>query len=79
MLIVLDQLLESNKRVSSEKSQFFGEKVDYLGFMVSLGGCSTNASKVEAIKKFLQPTTLFHVRSFLGLAGYYKRFCLQNR
>jgi ribonuclease HI len=71
---VLDQLYEANMRVSWEKSQFFRVKVDYLGFMVSRGGISTNPSKVEAISKFLKPTTLFHVRSFLGLAGYYRCF-----
>lgn len=42
--------------------------------MVSRSGISTSPSKVETISKFLQPTTLFHVRSFLGLASYYRCF-----
>jgi len=71
---VLDKLYDANMRVSREKSQFFKEKVEYLGFVVSRGGISTSPSKIEAISKFLQPTTLFHIRSFLGLASYYRCF-----
>lgn len=71
---VLDRLYNANMRVSREKSIFFKEKVEYLGFVVSRGGITTNPSKVEAITKFEQPTTLFHLRSFLGLAGYYRCF-----
>jgi len=71
---VLDKLYDANMRVSREKSNFFKEKVEYLGFVVSRRGITTNPSKVEAIHKFEQPTTLFQVRSFLGLASYYRCF-----
>jgi len=56
------------------KVKFFKEKVEYRGFVVSRGFITTNPSKVEAIKKFEQPTTLFQIRSFLGLASYYRCF-----
>lgn len=59
---VLDRLYNANMRVSREKSNFFKEKVEYLGFVVSRGGITTNPSKIEAIGKFEQPTTLFHLR-----------------
>ncbi|KAH8318248.1 hypothetical protein KR059_000693, partial [Drosophila kikkawai] len=52
-------------RVSKEKSYFFKESVEYLGFMVSSGGITTSPSKVEAIQKYYQPTNLFSVRSTL--------------
>ena len=42
--------------------------------VVSRGGITSNPSKVEAIGKIEQPTTLFHLRSFLGLASYYRCF-----
>lgn len=71
---VLDRLSGANMRVSKEKSFFFKESVEYLGFMVSSGGITTSPSKVEAIQKYNQPTNLFSVRSFLGLASYYRCF-----
>lgn len=61
---VLDGLFEDNMRVSREKSQFFKESVEYLGFIVSSGGIATNPNKVEAIKNYEEPTNLFNVRSF---------------
>lgn len=71
---VLDRLYEANMRVSREKSNFFKENVEFLGFVVSRGGISTSPDKVEAIRKYEQPTTLFSLRSFLGLASYYRCF-----
>ena len=71
---VLDRLYEANMRVSREKSHFFKESVEYLGFLVSRGGIKTCPNKVKAIHSYEQPTTLFNVRSFLGLASYYRCF-----
>lgn len=71
---VLERLFEANMRVSREKSHFFKESVEYLGFIVSRGGIKTSPEKVEAIRNYEQPTTLFNVRSFLGLASYYRCF-----
>lgn len=71
---VLDRLSDANMRVSREKSNFFKEEVEFLGFVVSRGGISTSPSKVEAIRKYEQPNTLFNVGSFLGLASYYRCF-----
>jgi len=61
-------------RVAREKSNFFKESVEYLGFVVSRGGIKTCPNKVDAIRNYEQPTTLFNVRSFLGLASYYRCF-----
>ena len=59
---VLDRLYKAKMRVSQEKSHFFKEKVEFLGFVVSRGGITTNPSIIEAINKFEQTTTLFRVR-----------------
>lgn len=71
---VLQRLLDSNMRVSLEKSHFFKTKVEYLGFLVSSNGVRTCPDKVEAIANFPEPENLYELRSFLGLAGYYRRF-----
>lgn len=71
---VLDKLYLANMRVNLDKSQFFKTDVEYLGFIVSREGIKTCPSKVEAIRRFPAPETLHDLRSFLGLAGYYRRF-----
>lgn len=42
--------------------------------MVSNEGIQTGPEKVEAIKNFPEPKSVFHVRSLLGLPGYYRGF-----
>lgn len=71
---VLKSLEDANMRVSQEKSKFFKKSVEYLGFTVSRGGIQTSPEKVQAIKSFQIPKTLFGLRSFLGLANYYRCF-----
>ena len=49
-------------------------QVKYLGHMVSQKGVELMASKVEAILQWPVPQSTWVVRSFLGLAGFYRRF-----
>lgn len=71
---ILKKLYQANMRVSLEKSKFFKTSVEYLGFIVSTNGIKTCPKKVEAIVNYEVPNTLRSLRSFLGLAGYYRRF-----
>nr|GFC00230.1 reverse transcriptase [Tanacetum cinerariifolium] len=48
--------------------------VTFLGHIVSAEGITMDPAKVEAITKWPRPTSVTEVRSFLGLAGYYRRF-----
>lgn len=71
---ILRSLFEANMRVSAEKSRFFKAEVEFLGFLVTQDGIKTCPDKVDAIRNFQEPTTLRGLRSFLGLAGYYRCF-----
>ena len=57
-----------------KKCTFGVDKLVFLGFIVSSKGVHVDESKIEAIKTWPQPTNLQQVRSFLGLAGFYRRF-----
>ena len=41
---------------------------------MSASGVSVNPEKVEAVMSWERPNSVFEIRSFLGLAGYYRRF-----
>ena len=54
---------------------FFGvQEVEYLGHIVSHEGVKADPNKIKAIKEWRIPTTLRHLRGFLGLTRYYHKF-----
>ena len=50
------------------------EQIVFLGHVVSAKGDGVDPQKVKAVVKWERPTSGTEVRSFLGLAGYYRRF-----
>lgn len=71
---VMQELETAGMRVSAEKSKFFRQEVEFLGFVVSEKGIKTCPNKVNDIVNFQAPKSLRALRSFLGLSGYYRRF-----
>ena len=71
---VLQTLRKERLYANMKKCTFGVDKLVFLGFIVSSKGVHFDESKIEAIKTWPQPTKLQQLRSFLGLAGFYRRF-----
>jgi hypothetical protein len=56
------------------KCSFYQSRIHYLGHVISDEGIAMDPANVEAIMEWLAPTNVTEVRSFMGLAGYYRRF-----
>nr|GEW64402.1 putative reverse transcriptase domain-containing protein [Tanacetum cinerariifolium] len=72
--IVLGTLRQEKLYAKFLKCEFWLGQVAFLGHIVSADGITMDPAKVEAITKWPRPKTVTEVRSFLGLAGYYRRF-----
>ena len=69
------QLLEEKQLYAKRSKCFFGvQKVEYLGHIVSHEGVKVDPSKIKAIKEWKIPTSIKHLRGFLGLTRYYRKF-----
>ncbi len=72
--LVFQRLSSANLKLKPSKCIFFQRKVKFLGHIVSNEGISTDQEKIEAVKSWPVPRNSKHVRSFLGLCSYYRRF-----
>ncbi len=72
--LVFQKLQETGLKVKLTKCEFLKAKISFLGHVVDGEGIHTVDSKILAVKLFPQPKSVEYVRSFLGLAGYYRPF-----
>ncbi|XP_073030708.1 uncharacterized protein [Primulina eburnea] len=72
--LTLQTLREKELYAKFKKCEFWLKSVAFLGHIISKQGVSVDPKKVEAIKGWPQPKTVTEIRSFLGLAGYYRKF-----
>jgi len=72
---VFQRLKDANLTVNLSKCEFGQARVTFLGHVVGLGKVAPVDAKVNGINDFARPRSGKDVRRFLGMAGYYRRFC----
>jgi hypothetical protein len=72
--LVLQKLRDNQLYAKFSKCKFWIDKMSFLGHIISNGGIAVHPAKVKEIMAWSIATTVTEVRSFLGLAGYYRRF-----
>ena len=69
------QLLKDHQLYAKfSKCEFWLTEVRFLGHVVSASGVSVDPKTVEVVMSWERPKSVFEIRSFLGLFGYYRRF-----
>ena len=72
--VVLETLRKEQLYAKLSKCEFWSGEVSFLGHIVSEEGIQVDAKKIEVIIDWKPPRNATEVRSFLGLASYYRRF-----
>lgn len=71
---VLQTLKDANLFACLEKCQFNRAEVEFLGHVVSAKGIAVDPKKVQVVKEWPRPHNIKELRSFLGLANYFRKF-----
>ena len=72
--VVLETLRKERLYAKLSKCEFWLKEVSFLGHIVSKEGIRVDSKKIEVVVEWKPPRNVTEVRSFLGLAGYYRRF-----
>lgn len=71
--MVLQVLREHRLYAKVSKCSFYQKKIHYLGHIISKDGIVVNSKKIESIREWSSPNNVTKFRSFMVLAGYYRR------
>ena len=72
--IVLQTLRENKLYAKLSKCDFWLKEVSFIGHIVFAEGIKVDLAKIATVVNWKPPRSVTEVRSFLGLAGYYRRF-----
>jgi hypothetical protein len=72
--LALQKLQENRLYAKLSKCEFWMKQVAFLGHVISKGGISMDPRKVQDVLSWNRPISVGNIQSFLGLAGYYRRF-----
>ena len=71
---VFQRLVDAGLKLKPQKCMFGVNHIKYLGHNIGRKGIAPFEEKVQAVKEFPTPTTMTQVKSFLGMANYYRKF-----
>ena len=71
---VFQKLDKTALHLKPSKCEFFKDRLEYLGHVVSSKGIETNPKKIAAILNWPWPRNITQIRSFLGFCNYYRKF-----
>jgi hypothetical protein len=71
---VLKMLSEAGLKIKPDKCEFAKKEIIYLGHIISSEGIKPNSLKVKAVSEYPIPKNVDQLRTFLGIANYYRRY-----
>lgn len=71
---VFTLLQQHQLHLKLSKCSFAQESLEFLGHVISKHGVATDPTKIQTVQKWPRPENVKEVRSFLGMAGYYRKF-----
>ncbi|HBK83635.1 MAG TPA: hypothetical protein DDZ41_08570, partial [Flavobacterium sp.] len=74
LINVLQLLRKYNLKLQAKKCNFLRKEINYLGHIISTTGIKPDPSKIESVSNFPTPQNQKQIKSFLGLASYYRKF-----
>ena len=74
LIEIFERLKKFNLKIKPSKCEFLRKEVIYLGHKISESGAQPDETKLDAVRLFPTPKSAKDIKSFLGLAGYYRRF-----
>lgn len=74
---IFRRLRKHGLKLKRSKCEFLKDQINYLGFIVGEQGVQVDPDKVSVIEQMAPPTDVRGIRSFIGMASYYRRFCPQ--
>ena len=72
--IIFKRFSDKNIKLKASKCKFGLKQVEYVGRQISKDGISMSKKKINSVTDFPQPVVLTQLRSFLGLANYFRDF-----